>query len=343
MSTAFLLIDAQVNMFEPEPVFQSAEVLSVLKDLLERARAAGAPVVFVRHNGGVGDIDEPHAPGWPIHPQLTPMAGEVIVDKRTPDAFFETELDSVLAARGVRRLVIAGMQTDYCVDTTTRQAFSRGYLVTLAADGHSTIDGILGAEQIIAHHNHVLAAFAEVQSAAGISFEGDAPPAIDLEAITINDLSGIQSGLAEWPEYEQWLATGKNRPYWPHTHPSRVADEFRHLWEPSFHPRERYLDPPRWELGLARAFMQPLRNIPPAFRKSSLQAVKGAIDHLLQNPRNPLSTQIRPLNNQLWLYESRDLRLFYVPHVTSDRENRDRHYIFLLWLAAGVPVHNPFA
>src|SRR5690606_4057616 len=106
------------------------------------------------------------------------------------------------------------------VDTTTRQAFSRGYLVTLAADGHSTIDGILNTEQIIAHHNHVLAAFAEVQSAAGISFEGDAPPAIDLEAITINDLSGIQSGLAEWPEYEQWLATGKNRPYWPHTHPS---------------------------------------------------------------------------------------------------------------------------
>ena len=110
-----------------------------------------------------------------------------------------------------------------------------------------------------------------------------------------------------------------------------------------FAPRGRYVDPPRWEVGVARVFLRPLENIPPAFRKPNLQAVKGAIDHLLQNPRNPLSTQIRPLNDQLWLYDSRDLRLFYVPHVTQDKDGHERRYIFLIWLSPGVPVYNPFA
>ena len=347
MDTALLIIDAQVNMFEPEPVHRAPDILNSLEDLLYRARAAAAPVIFVRHNGVVGNVVGPQTAGRAIHPRLKPGASDVIIDKHTPDAFYLTGLEAALAERGIRRLVLAGMLTDYCVDTTCRRAFSLDYEVVLAADAHSTYPGqhpgALTPEQIIAHHNTVLSAFADVRPSAEIEFALTTLPAIELEGLTSADRRAILSGLKEWQTYEKWLATGEGKPFWPHSHPARFADELKTLWDSTFSPRGRYLDPPRWEVGLARTFLRPLMNIPPAFRKTNLQAVKGAIDHLLQNPRNPLSIQIRQLNDQVWLYDTRDLRLFYSPHVTQDIDGRERHYIFLVLLAPGVPVFNPFA
>jgi nicotinamidase-related amidase len=72
----------------------------------------------------------------------------------TPNSFHRTDLQKLLYERGVERLVICGLQTEYCVDTTLRQALSLGYRVVLASDAHSTVDGVLMAAQIIAHHNH---------------------------------------------------------------------------------------------------------------------------------------------------------------------------------------------
>jgi nicotinamidase-related amidase len=342
ITIALLLIDAQVNMFAPDPVHDGPVVLSRLKELAGRARAAGIPVIFVRHNGGPDDPDAPHTPGWAIHPALAPAADEAIIDKHTPDAFHQTGLAGVLAERGIRRLVLAGMQTEYCIDTTTRRARSLGYEVVLAADAHSTYPGALPAEQVIAHHNSVLKAFADVRPAAEIDFQAAPPPVVTAEALTTADLAAIQSGLEEWRVYERWLTTGEGHPFWPHTHPARISDTLRSLWEPSFKPRARYTDPPRWEMGVARVFLQPLANIPMVFRRASLTAVNKAIDHLLQNPRNPLSPHMSAIGEHVWLYDARDLRLIYVPSVVHDKDGRERHTVFLLWLAPGIPVKNPF-
>jgi nicotinamidase-related amidase len=341
-TTALLLIDAQVNMFEPDPVTNAPAVLERLVALANRARAAGAPVVFVRHNGRPDDPDAPHTPGWAIHPALAPAAGETVIDKHTPDAFYQTELAGVLAERGVGRVVVAGMQTEYCIDTTTRRARSLGYEVVLAADAHSTYPGALPAEQVIAHHNGVLAAFADVRPASEIDFQAAPPPVVTAAALTAADLAAIAAGLDEWRVYEQWLKTGEGHPFWPHTHPARISDTLRSLWEPSFRPRARYTDPPRWEMGVARVFLQPLMNIPMVFRRASLGAVAKAMDHLLQNPRNPLSPHISPIGGPVWMYDARDLRLIYVPSVVQDKDGRERHTVFLLWLAPGIPVKNPF-
>lgn len=342
MDTALLIIDAQINQFESDPVYRADELLATLSDLINRARAAGAPVIFVRHNKATPGPDEPSA--GPIHPALKPLPSEVIVDKHRPDAFYQTTLAGELAGLGIRRLVIAGLLTEYCIDATVRRADSLDYAVTLVADGHSTgPHNDLSAAQIIDYHNDVLRAFAEVRPAAEVTFVAPPLPAIALPALSAADRAAIGNGLAELAEYEAWLTTGQGHPFWPHTHPAYLADALRAMWDANFTPRNRYLDPPRWEVALARAFMRPLQNIPPAFRKANLQAVKGAIDHLLQNPRNPLSTQIRPLDDAVWLYESRDLRLFYVPYVGRDQQGNERHVIFLVWLAPGVPVFNPFA
>lgn len=341
-TTALILIDAQANMFAPDPVYDGKAVLARLKELAGRARAAGVPVIFIRNNGGPDDPDAPHSPGWAIHPALAPAAGEAIIDKHTPDAFHQTALAGVLAERGIGRLVLAGMQTEYCIDTTTRRARSLGYEVVLAGDAHSTYPGLLPAEQIIAHHNGILAAFADVRPAAEIDFQAAPPPLVTAEALTAADLAAIQSGLDEWAVYEQWLKTGQGHPFWPHTHPARVSDTLRSLWEPAFRPRARYTDPPRWEMGVARTFMQPLANIPMVFRRASLGAVAKAMDHLLQNPRNPLSPHMTPIGGPAWLYDARDLRLIYVPSTVLDKDARERHIVFLLWLAPGIPVKNPF-
>ena len=167
---ALLLLDAQVNMFDAG-VHDGRGLLATLQRLLAHARAAGAPVVHVQHCGGPGEVDEPGTPGWQLHPGLEPAPGEVVVQKHTPDAFHLTPLARKLEELGVRELVVAGMQTEMCVDATVRRASELGFLVTLAKDGHGTFDGAtLTAEQVIRRHNQALSDCARVVEAGEIGF-----------------------------------------------------------------------------------------------------------------------------------------------------------------------------
>jgi nicotinamidase-related amidase len=156
--TALLIIDLQVGNFEgADSVHHGEELLSRVERLIERARRANAPVIYVQHCGPKGEIDEPDTPGWQIHPRIAPTPEDPVIRKRHPDAFQETALADELEHRGVRRLVIAGLQTEYCVDTTCRSAYGRGFEVVLVEDAHSTWPtDRLSAEDIIAHHNATL-------------------------------------------------------------------------------------------------------------------------------------------------------------------------------------------
>ncbi|MEZ4516547.1 MAG: cysteine hydrolase family protein [Chloroflexota bacterium] len=140
MTTALLIIDAQNDMFAPTPVYESERVLQTLQDLINRARTANAPIILARNDGGPGSPDERGTSGWDLHPALDPDQADLIVDKDTEDAFLRTGLASWLIQSGISKLVICGMQTEYCVDTTCRAAYALGYSVTLVADAHSTYD-----------------------------------------------------------------------------------------------------------------------------------------------------------------------------------------------------------
>jgi nicotinamidase-related amidase len=88
------------------------------------------------------------------------MKEDTLIEKRTPDAFHKTNLYETLESRSIKNIVVAGLQTEYCVDTTCRRAFSLGYDVILVKDTHSTWDTpIFEAEQVIKHHNSVLGGF----------------------------------------------------------------------------------------------------------------------------------------------------------------------------------------
>lgn len=95
--------------------------------------------------------------GWQLHPILVPAQQDTLLQKQMPSAFYQTTLDAYLRAHRITKLVIAGIQTELCADTTCREACSRDYDVTLVKDAHSTWErGQLTVPQIIARHNSLL-------------------------------------------------------------------------------------------------------------------------------------------------------------------------------------------
>lgn len=165
--TALLVIDVQrailalPNLNRKQEIEQAFDAtVRRIAALIERARTAGVPVIFVQHNGGPGHRLAPGRPGWSFRPEIEPRAGELIVHKSACDAFFDTTLQAELSAAGITQLVVTGCMTQYCIDTTVRRAVSLGYEVALVADGHMTVDSdTLTFEQIIAHHNALLDGF----------------------------------------------------------------------------------------------------------------------------------------------------------------------------------------
>lgn len=172
--SALVVIDTQVGMFWPgvPPVPDGERLLRNIEGLIRRAREAAVAIIHVQHSDGPGHPLERGTDGWRIHPRVAPAGGEPVVEKETPDSFLGTTLWEELEARGIGRLILAGMQTEYCVDTTCRRAFGLGYDVTLAADAHGTRDSdALSAGRIVAHHNEVMGnGFAEVVPSEKILF-----------------------------------------------------------------------------------------------------------------------------------------------------------------------------
>lgn len=139
IADTLLVIDVQDGLVSgPGAVPGHARLLSAIDSLLTRARAAGAPVVFVQNDGAPGAVDAPFQPGWALH--LPPRAGEQVLRKHEDDAFEQTRLDDILAALGSRNLAVCGVLSEMCVAATARAALARGYGVCLAHDAHATYD-----------------------------------------------------------------------------------------------------------------------------------------------------------------------------------------------------------
>jgi nicotinamidase-related amidase len=157
MPAAILIIDVQQLLCAGEHAAYDVErVINRINLVSRKARAAGALVVVIQHETHGGEMDY-GTDGWQLAPALETCAGDVHVRKTATDSFHRTELGELLKSRGITSLVICGLQSEFCVDTTTRRAMALGYPVVLVSDGHSTVDnGILSAAQISAHHNKTL-------------------------------------------------------------------------------------------------------------------------------------------------------------------------------------------
>lgn len=150
--TALIVIDVQNAVVEG--THGRDAVVANVHTLVDKARDAGTEVVWVAHSSEHMPID---SDGWQYVAELERRDSEPLVHKRYPDSFEDTDLESVLAERGIGRLVVSGAQTDECVRSTLHGAIARGYDATLVADAHTTEDqspwGAPTPDLVIAHTN----------------------------------------------------------------------------------------------------------------------------------------------------------------------------------------------
>jgi nicotinamidase-related amidase len=157
MKTALLIIDVQQGLCEGEGrAFESDAVIARINLVAAKARRARVPVVFIQHESATGYLEH-GTREWQLADGVQTELGDWRVRKTTPDAFQGTDLDALLKAHGVTRLIVCGMHSEFCVDTTTRRALAQGYPVTLVADAHTSAgNAVLTPRQVIDHHNATL-------------------------------------------------------------------------------------------------------------------------------------------------------------------------------------------
>ena len=166
MKSALLIIDVQNGMFTMKPpVYQGEQLLENINKMRDFADKRNIPIIYVQHNGAVNSPLEFGTEGWNIHRDISPRAQDIIIQKTTPDSFYHTNLKEHLDKLNVEHLIITGIQTEACVDTTCRSGFGLEYKITLLIDAHSTFDkDTLSAKHIIQHHNEVLRWFADTET-----------------------------------------------------------------------------------------------------------------------------------------------------------------------------------
>ncbi len=149
-TATLLLIDWQEEYRTGALVLDGVEAaIERAAEVLRRARAAGARVVHVAHAGSPGAMFDRVGPGGQFVVELTPQAGEAVVEKTAPSAFTQTDLADVLDSGGRRPLVVAGAMTHMCVSSTLRAAAELGHACTVVADACATRDLPLLGHRVI--------------------------------------------------------------------------------------------------------------------------------------------------------------------------------------------------
>jgi len=178
-STALLLIDIQMDYFTPGKLLipDGDRVLDLAGALRDWAAGSGLPVVHIQQcSAPTSPLFAAGTTGCAIHHSLTPREGEFVIAKTLPGSFDRTELHAMLQVRGITTLILAGLMTHMCVETTARTALPLGYTVLVAADACASRDlPTYDGQGIIPHtevHRNALAAladrFAEVLTTAAL-------------------------------------------------------------------------------------------------------------------------------------------------------------------------------
>lgn len=143
IKTALILIDMQEEYFSGKlPIPDGAEVAAHAARLLVWAREAGISIFHIRHEATSREspLYTPATPMVEFHPAVTPRQEEPVIVKHLPSGFRDTGLHDRLAARGIETLIICGLMTHMCVDSTAREGLHLGYRIVIAADACASRD-----------------------------------------------------------------------------------------------------------------------------------------------------------------------------------------------------------
>jgi nicotinamidase-related amidase len=155
MQRALLVIDVQDEYFHGGlPVSHPAGSLDNILAAMDAARKQGVAVVVVRHTSPRGSgFFQVGSPEWNLLPEIAARPRDLLLDKNLPGSFTGTGLEDWLRERGINEIAICGYMTQMCCDTTSRQAFHRGFTVQFLSDATGTLDikndaGSVSAEEL---------------------------------------------------------------------------------------------------------------------------------------------------------------------------------------------------
>ena len=153
-ASALLVIDMQrffLDRDSPTYTCGGEAILPGVKRLIDGFRRVGRPVIFTQHVHHPGDLDSGIMGWWwegkciegtpesELHPLLAPLPGEKVVLKHRYSAFYNTDLETVLRCLKVEDLVISGIMTNMCCESTARDAYYRDHRVFFLADGTGSV------------------------------------------------------------------------------------------------------------------------------------------------------------------------------------------------------------
>ena len=153
-ASALLVVDMQRFFLDAEsPTFTCGgmAIIPTVKRLIDAFRRANRPVIFTRHVHHPNDLDSGIMGWWwegkciegspesEIHPELTPLPGDKVIFKHRYSAFYNTDLETVLRCLKVEDIVVSGIMTNMCCESTARDAYYRDYRVFLPADGTGSV------------------------------------------------------------------------------------------------------------------------------------------------------------------------------------------------------------
>ena len=136
-----VVIDVQSAFLGPEPMLTSEgnDLLDKVSALLDKARLAKVPVLYVEHVGF--GAERPPEDLIPTHPRIAPRAGEPVTRKLYGDVFVGTSFNAELKSRGIRHLVLCGLATNGCLNAACTRARALGYDVTVVEDANACASG----------------------------------------------------------------------------------------------------------------------------------------------------------------------------------------------------------
>ena len=132
--TAMLVIDVQVGYF---PLHRGSFMLKNIKKLVEKAKQANVPVIYI-HNYDK-DFVPLNSRKWELSPYIKPEGEYLHVNKEYSSAFRQTNLESILSVRKIKKLVITGLSTGGCVNATIQAALARKYKLVIVSDAHGSV------------------------------------------------------------------------------------------------------------------------------------------------------------------------------------------------------------
>jgi nicotinamidase-related amidase len=148
-----LVVDMQEALVNGKS-FNKETTINNIELLIKECRANNVEVIYVRHDGGAGDELEQGSKGWQIYNKIEPIEGEKIIEKRHCSSFRNTELKAYLDEKNIETIILVGMQTEYCLDTTCKVAFEHGFNLIIPEESNTTFDNeSMSGKEIYEYYN----------------------------------------------------------------------------------------------------------------------------------------------------------------------------------------------